>query len=218
MILGKVRVPQVSFPAWISHPQDPIQYSLDGYLDEVQVLNRSISSQQEEEDLSPVTKPAGEVIPYAVLPSGPAGPGPFGAMNASLQYSPAWDRLRRIGPDSDVVVRFDKSKMRLVFWQGTNYIPAWVTEDGKWYTDEFLETWGPGCGGSGDCEPMSDKQSRYSHVNVLESTECERWAGSVGSNCLRSRSARVFGPGIEKQPATRSADDPNLQFCGAPSG
>lgn len=65
---------------------------------------------------------------------------------------------------------FDNSAMRLVFWQGTNYIPAWVTEDGKWYTDEFLETWGPGCGGAGDCEPMSDKQSRYSHISVLESS------------------------------------------------
>jgi hypothetical protein len=171
MILGKVRVPQVSFPAWISHPQDPVQYSLDGYLDEVQVLNRSVSQQQEQDDLSQVTNPSGDVIPYAVLPSGQAEPGPFGAMYATLKYSPAWDRLRRIGSASDVVVRFDKSAMRLVFWQGTNYIPAWVTEDGKWYTDEFLETWGPGCGGAGDCEPMSDKQSRYSHVSVLESSD-----------------------------------------------
>jgi len=171
MILGKVRIPQVSFPAWISHPQDPIQYSLDGYLDEVQVLNRSVSPQQEQEDLARFTKPAGDVIPYAVLPSGPPGPSTFGAMYATLTYSPAWDRLRRVGSDSDVVVHFDKSAMRLVFWQGTNYIPAWVTEDGKWYTDEFLETWGPGCGGAGDCEPMSDKQSRYSHVSVLESSD-----------------------------------------------
>jgi len=171
MVLGKVRVAQVSFPAWISHPQDPIQYSLDGYLDEVQVLSRPVSPQQDQEDVAGVAKPAGEVIPYAALPSGPAGPGPFGAMYASLKYSPAWDRLRRLGSDSDVVVRFDKSAMRLVFWQGTNYIPAWVTEDGKWYTDEFLETWGPGCGGAGDCEPMSDKQGRYSHVSVLESSD-----------------------------------------------
>jgi hypothetical protein len=92
-------------------------------------------------------------------------------MYATLSFSPAWDRLRRLGPDSDVVVRFDDSAMRLVFWQGTNYIPAWVTENGKWYTDEFLETWGSGCGGAADCEPMSDKQSRYSHVSVLTSSD-----------------------------------------------
>jgi hypothetical protein len=110
------------------------------------------------------------VIAYAVLPAGPPGPGAFGAMMASLHYQPSWDRLRRIGPDSDVVVRFDRSAMRLVFWQGTNYIPAWVTGNGKWYTDEFLETWGKGCPGAGDCEPMSDKQSRYSRVSIVEST------------------------------------------------
>lgn len=171
LVLGKVRTPQVSFPAWISHPQDPIRYSLDGYLDNAHLLNRSISLQQDQEDIASAAKPKGEVIPYAVLPSGPPGSGPFGAVYADLKYSPTWDRLRRIGSDSDVVVRFDKSAMRLVFWQGTNYIPAWVTEDGKWYTDEFLETWGPGCGGAGDCEPMSDKQSRYSHVSVLESSD-----------------------------------------------
>ena len=32
--------------------------------------------------------------------------------------------MRRLGPDADVVVRFEQSPMRLVFWQGTNYIPA----------------------------------------------------------------------------------------------
>ena len=39
----------------------------------------------------------GDVIPYAVLPSGPAGAGPFGAMYASLNYTTSWDRLRSIG-------------------------------------------------------------------------------------------------------------------------
>jgi hypothetical protein len=170
LVVGRVRSPQVSFPAWISHPQDPLQYSLEGYLDEVRVLNRATSAEQDLGDVATVAKQEGDVIPYARLPSGPAGAGPFGAMYASLPYSLSWDRLRRIGPDSDVVVRFDKSPMRLVFWQGTNYIPAWVTDDGKWYTDEFLETWGTGCGGAGDCEPMSDKQSRYSHVSVVQST------------------------------------------------
>jgi hypothetical protein len=105
------------------------------------------------------------------LPSGPAGPGRFGAFYTTLHYDDAWEAPRRIAPDSDVVVRFDQSPIRLVFWQGTNYIPAWVTENNKWYTDEFLETYGTGCPDGGDCEPMSDKQSRYSHVRILESTD-----------------------------------------------
>jgi hypothetical protein len=62
--------------------------------------------------------------------------------------------------------------MRLVFWQGNNYVPAWVTENGKWYTDEFLEAYNkPQCPDGEDCEPMSDKQSRYSRVRILESTD-----------------------------------------------
>ena len=170
LMVGKVRTPQVMFPGWISRPADPVQYSLDGYLDEVKVLNHAVEEAEDSAEVSSAKKPEGAVIPYAVLPSGPAGPGPFGAMYASLTYTPTWDRMRRLGPDSDVVVRFEQSPMRLVFWQGTNYIPAWVTENGKWYTDEFLETWGKGCPGAGDCEPMSDKQSRYSHVSILQSS------------------------------------------------
>jgi hypothetical protein len=166
-----VRQPINSLPAWISHPQDLVEYSLDGDLDEVMLLDRAITSEEDLAQIASVKKPVGEVIPWAVLPARPAGAGPFGAMYASLGFSPSWDRMRRLGPETDVVVRFDKSPMRLVFWQGNNYSPAWVTENGKWYTDEFLETWGDGCGGAGDCEPMSDKQDRYSHVIVLASSE-----------------------------------------------
>ena len=42
----------------------------------------------------------------------------------------------------------------------------------KWYTDEFVEAYGkPHCPDSEDCEPMSDKQNRYSHVRILENTD-----------------------------------------------
>jgi hypothetical protein len=171
LIIGRVRQPQNTFPAWISRPVELSYYSLDGYLDEVTLHKGAITAEQDRQQIAAASAPTGEMIPTAVLPIGPAGVGPFGANYASLIFEPAWDRLRRIGPDTDVVVRFDKSPMRLVFWQGTNYIPAWVTDNGKWYTDEFMETWGKGCPGAGDCEPMSDKQSRYSHVSILSSTD-----------------------------------------------
>jgi hypothetical protein len=106
------------------------------------------------------------------MPAGAPGPGRFGAYYATLKFQDTWDRPRRIGPESDVVVRFPQSGMRLVFWQGNNYVPAWVTENGKWYTDEFLEAYNkPQCPDGEDCEPMSDKQSRYSRVRILESTD-----------------------------------------------
>jgi hypothetical protein len=171
LILGRVRQPENTFPAWISRPVELSYFSLDGDLDEVSVREGAVTEAEDRAQVAAAAAPQGAIIPTAVLPSGPPGTGPFGANYASLKFEPAWDRLRRIGPDTDVVVRFEKSPMRLVFWQGTNYIPAWVTENGKWYTDEFMEEWGKGCPGAGDCEPMSDKQSRYSHVSVLESTD-----------------------------------------------
>lgn len=170
LLIGRVRTPQLPFPAWLSHPEDPVMYSLDGDLDDLRILNHAVSAADDKSEVAAAQAPQGDAIPYAVLPAGPPNPGPFGAVSASLSFYPAWDNLRRIGADSDVVVRFDQSAMRLVFWQGTNYIPAWVTDNGKWYTDEFLETWGKGCPGAGDCEPMSDKQSRYSHVSILASS------------------------------------------------
>lgn len=171
LIVGRVRQPQNTFPAWISRPVELSYYSLDGALDEINLQPGAISAEQDRVEITATSAPKGDVIGTPVLPSGPAGAGQFGANYASLKFEPSWDRLRRIGPDTDVVVRFDKSPMRLVFWQGTNYIPAWVTENGKWYTNEFMETYGKGCPGAGDCEPMSDKQSRYSHVSILSSND-----------------------------------------------
>src|SRR5260370_7249567 len=87
--------------------------------------------------------------------------GEFVGYYATLNYDDLWDAPRRVGPDSDVVVRFDQFPIRLVFWQGTNYIPAWGTENGKCYSDEFMETWVPRCPDAGDPEPSSDKHNRY---------------------------------------------------------
>jgi len=171
LLIGRVRQPTLPVPSERDNPKYAILYSLDGILDEVKIYDRSLRQDEVEKAYRSASPPAGEVLPWPVLPSGPAGQGKFGAYFTTLKYEDVWDRPRRIGPDSDVVVRFDQSPIRLVFWQGTNYIPAWVTENNKWYTDEFLETWGPGCPDGGDCEPMSDKQSRYSHVRILESND-----------------------------------------------
>lgn len=171
LVIGRVRQPTLPVPSERDNPKYAVLYSLDGILDEVKIYDRSLHPDEVERAYKSASVPAGEVLPWPVLPAGPAGPGRFGAYYTTLKYEDVWDRPRRIGPDSDVVVRFDQSPIRLVFWQGTNYIPAWATENNKWYTDEFLETWGGGCPDGGDCEPMSDKQSRYSHVRVLESND-----------------------------------------------
>ncbi len=103
------------------------------------------------------------------LPSGPPGAGRFGAYYTRLRYTNPWEHPWRVGDSADVLVRFEDGGHRLVFWRGTSYIPCWVTDSGVWYTNEFCETSGGGT--KGCAEPMSDKQARYSHVRVLESTD-----------------------------------------------
>ena len=171
LLIGRTREAMLPVPAEAIHPFYPVWYSLDGILDEVKIYSRSLSPEEVRKNFAEVHAPTGEVLPWPVLPSGPPGVGRFGAYYATLKFEDVWDRPRRMGSESDVVVRFDQSPMRLVFWQGTNYVPAWVTENGKWYTDEFLETWGPSCPDGEDCEPMSDKQSVYSHASILESSD-----------------------------------------------
>ncbi len=171
LLMGRVREPLPPFPSFSLNPWNPVWYSLDGILDEVAIYDRSLSGEEVQSALASAHAPGGEVIPWPPLPSGPPGAGPFGAYYTTLHYEDTWDRLRRIGPDSDVVVRFDDSPARLVFWQGTGYVPLWITENGTGYTDEFLEGYASECPDHGDCEPMSDKQDRYSHVNIVESSD-----------------------------------------------
>lgn len=170
VLIGRVRRPMLPVPSGLIHPKYPVWYSLDGILDEVEIYDHSLSPEMLAQSYTAVKAPEGNVLPWPKMPSGPPGAGRFGAYYATLKFQDTWDRPRRIGPQSDVVVRFDEAPIRLVFWQGTNYIPAWVTENDKWYTDEFLETGGSGCPDGGDCEPMSDKQSRYSHVRIIENS------------------------------------------------
>lgn len=172
MLIGRVRDAVLPFPEAPARPQYAIRYSLDAILDELDITGASRSADEIASAYAAAHPAAGDVLPWPKMPSGPPGAGPFGAYYATLHYQDTWDRLRQIGPDSDVVVRFDESPIRLVFWQGTNDIPAWVTDNDKWYTDEFLETWGDdACAPGWDCEPMSDKQGRYSRVNIVETTD-----------------------------------------------
>jgi hypothetical protein len=104
------------------------------------------------------------------LPSGPPGPGRFGAYYTNLGYTPEWDAPWRIGPETDIVVRFDDGSHRLVFWHGTNYIPCWVNDKGTWYSDGAVVR--PGAG------PYQDRWCFYSFVSVVETSDARtviRW-------------------------------------------
>ena len=102
-------------------------------------------------------------LQYRQMPSGPEMPGAFGAYYTCLKYCEEWDRLWRVADHPDIVVRFDESPTKMVFWRGTSYIPAWVSENGRWVSDQGPEIFKRAC-----YESMSDKHCRYSNVRVIE--------------------------------------------------
>ena len=105
-----------------------------------------------------------------LLPEGSADPGPFGAFYTTLKYWDEWDEPWRVGDYADVVVQFDGSPNRLVFWRGTTFVPHWVNEANHWYNNEFCERRGGDSGLDGLCEPMQDHDSDFSNVRILSST------------------------------------------------
>jgi hypothetical protein len=171
LLIGHVRQSLLPGPPSMIHPQLPIEYSLQGSLGGLAVYGRVLSSSDIGALLVKADKSLLTPTPWPKFPRGEGEHRGFGAFYTTLHFDPVWDRSRRVAPDSDVVVRFDEAPIQLVFWQGNNYVPAWVTENNRWYTDEFMEVYGhPRCPDGEDCEPMSDKQVRYSHVRILENT------------------------------------------------
>jgi len=171
LLVGHTRTPQLPYPSNAIHPLLPIGFSLEGAIADLTVRDHSLTGAELKKLLSGIDRSVLQPSSAPALPRFAGGAGPFGAFHTTLTYEPTWDSSRRVAPDSDVVVRFPAAAIQLVFWQGANYIPAWVTENGRWYSDEFMEIYGkPRCPDGEDCEPMSDKQVRYSHVEILEST------------------------------------------------
>ncbi len=147
----------------------PVRCSLEGILDEVKIYHAALNDNAVATQFSAQQLSATAPLRAPLLPSGPKGKGRFGAFYARLQYNEFWDRLWRVGEHPDVVVRFDQADYRFVFWRGTSFIPCWVSENGIWYTNEFFETNSKGL--RSGSEPMADKQTRFSHVRIIESSD-----------------------------------------------
>ena len=143
-------------------------YAFDGIMDEIRIFGRALSAEELRKSHEAV-RPASAPDPaFPRLPSGLQGPGHFGAYYTKLSYDDGWDALWPVGPAADIVVQFDGSPVRVVFWRGTRYGPAWVMENGQWLADQSVETWDEteGC-----YEHMEDPRCLYSQVRILESTE-----------------------------------------------
>jgi len=145
-------------------------FFLDGLLDEIKISAKAKTEDEIRSEYSAIENlPVPALSERNRLPVGPVGSGSFGAFYTRLDYYKEWDDLWRVSDVPDVFVRFDQSPVQLVFWRGTSFVPCWVTENGIWYTNEWLETWGNDVVSC--AEPIMDRQCRYSHVRLIENTE-----------------------------------------------
>lgn len=151
------------------HGTLPGWYSFDGLIDEVKMYNCALSSNDIAASFKANSPEKAPDLPPRVMPSGPKGPGRFGAYYCNLKYYEEWDNLWAVASDPDIVVRFDNSGTRMVFWRGSRYSPAWVSENGLWMADQSVEAWGVGDSDKEGCfEHMQDRRCRYSHVRIIE--------------------------------------------------
>ena len=145
----------------------PSPMVFDGLIDELKIYDHAISADQVQEKYADVELKENLPLSWRRMPSGPELDAPrFGAFYTDLKYAEEWDALWR-NENPDVVVTFDFAPIRLVSWKGISYSPCWVTENGNWYNNEFMERGVPmGC-----AESMSDKQARYSYSKIIENND-----------------------------------------------
>jgi hypothetical protein len=147
--------------------QYPSQYSFDGLVDEVGIFNTALTEGQLEKGtaaykLTEQRRNNPDMI-RRVLPAGEKDWNDFGARYTHLPFHESWNKMFRVSGHPDIVVSFDKMPCRFVLWHGAGYIPMLVSENGRWYSNEFNENWWKGC-----CEPMSDKKMVFGRVHILE--------------------------------------------------
>jgi len=167
LVIGRNREKKVP-----SHPVRPFAtlpawFSLDGIIDELKIYDREISF----EEVVAKYKSFKNVQPPDILirkiPIGPLTPSRFGAYYTRLNYYEEWEALWRCGPYSDIVVQFDNSPIRVIFWRGTRYSPVWIMDKGLMLADQSAENFNrkEGC-----FEHMLDSKCFYSHVRIIENT------------------------------------------------
>ena len=150
----------------------PSDMVFDGLVDEVKIFDRALSPDQIARNWSRLRPAQEQPLRWRQMPAGPkALPSRFAAVYCRLRYDELWEEHWRVSDKSDILIHFDKSPVRLVFWRGTSYGGAWVSENGRWMGDQSLERVGQGKSPWGCAEHMSDKQTRYSRVSIIEQNE-----------------------------------------------
>lgn len=151
----------------------PTAFGFDGLIDEIRVYDKTLTEAQVQQTFSNFKNTAAVSgapdIEIRHLPE-LVGTGKFRGYYANLNYYEVWDNMWRFGDYPDVVVEFENSPTKFIFWKGTNYIPYIANDKNQWYSNEFNETWGTG-GGTGCQEPMSDKKLLTTSVRIVEQSD-----------------------------------------------
>ena len=167
ILIGKGRAKMRPYGTIRPYGTQPYSMFYDGLLDEIIIYDSELSAEIIEKSFSSVNSNIKVELPDRTMPTGPLKAEWFGAVNTDLDYYEAYDALWHVDKGADVVVRFDQAPVEFVFWKGANYQAQLVTEKGYWFNNGFNEGWNR----HGSCEPMSDKQTRHSHVKVLENND-----------------------------------------------
>jgi hypothetical protein len=141
----------------------------DGLIDEVKIYSRCLCAGEVEEAYSAAKPKVKQPLQWRQMPSGPKNvANRFGAAYCRLRYAEEWEEFWRVGDHPDILIHFDESPARMLFWRGTAYGAVWVSEDGRRFMgDQSVEASGNSTG-MGCAEHMSDKQCRYAYVRLLE--------------------------------------------------
>lgn len=172
---SECRIGMVAFPDKPSDIHRPwgtvaTYFGIDGIVDEIKVHDSALSARSIRAAFKAVTPQTPDISPRR-LPEIRKHPGRFGAFYTKLKYYPGWDDLWPVEQDPDVVVCFERSPVKLIFWRGIRYGASWVSENGNWMTDQSVEAWEHDADDREGCfEHMQDRHCRFSHVRVIEST------------------------------------------------
>ncbi len=195
ILIGKSTIKQKPEGTVRQNGTQPVYMFIDGLIDELKVYDNALTNNEIAEYYNKTKPQNAPLIATRSLPLSGAKAGKFGAVYNTLKFYEAWDKPWPVSEKADIVVNFDDNAHKFVFWRGTSYIPHWVTENGIWYNNEFLETWDV----NGCHEPMSDKRCEYSNVRILENNDARvviHWRYSLIDNLnLKARVDSLTGFG-----------------------
>jgi hypothetical protein len=111
-----------------------------GLLDEVKIYNQTLTEDYIKETFEAEKPEEIQPLNWDKMPSGPEKlENKFDAFYARLRHTDEWEAPWRVTDYPDILIHFDNLPVRFIFWRGTSYGGAWVTENGIWMGDQSLE-------------------------------------------------------------------------------